>query len=220
MEWEPLWLSLQVSLVATLSSLVLGVALGALLARPRLPGRDLWDALLTAPLVLPPTVLGYFLLVALGRHSALGQLFEQLFGGPIVFTFKGAVIAATVGSLPLVIKAARAALEQLDPALVFAARTLGASPTRAFWRIQLPLAARGIAAGAVLAFARALGDFGATLMVAGNIPHQTRTAALAIYDAIEAGRDADAAGMIAVLTALAIFVGYTAQRLVRRSDDL
>jgi len=220
MEWEPLWLSLQVSLVATLSSLVLGVALGALLARPRLPGRDLWDALLTAPLVLPPTVLGYFLLVALGRHSALGQLFEQLFGGPIVFTFKGAVIAATVGSLPLVIKAARAALEQLDPALVFAARTLGASPARAFWRIQLPLAARGIAAGAVLAFARALGDFGATLMVAGNIPHQTRTAALAIYDAIEAGRDADAAGMIAVLTALAIFVGYTAQRLVRRSDDL
>ena len=197
MEWEPLWLSLQVSLVATLSSLVLGVALGALLARPRLPGRDLWDALLTAPLVLPPTVLGYFLLVALGRHSALGQLFEQLFGGPIVFTFKGAVIAATVGSLPLVIKAARA-----------------------FWQIQLPLAARGIAAGAVLAFARALGDFGATLMVAGNIPHQTRTAALAIYDAIEAGRDADAAGMIAVLTALAIFVGYTAQRLVRRSDDL
>ena len=219
MEWEPLWLSLEVAVVATLFSVVIGVALGALLARPRLPGRDLWDALLTAPLVLPPTVLGYFLLVSLGRSSALGHRFEQLFGRPIVFSFLGAVIAATVGSLPLVIKAARAALEQLDPALVFAARTLGASPARAFWKIQLPLAARGIAAGAVLAFARALGDFGATLMVAGNIPHQTRTAALAIYDAIEAGRDSDAAGMIAILTALAIFVGYSAQRLVRRPDE-
>ena len=218
MEWQPLWLSLEVSIAATLIALVVGVALGALLARPKLPARDLWDALLTAPMVLPPTVLGYFLLVSLGRSSAIGRLFEQLLGGPIVFSFLGAVIAATVGSLPLVIKASRAALEQLDPSVVFAARTLGASPARAFWQIQLPLAARGIAAGCVLAFARALGDFGATLMVAGNIPHQTRTAALAIYDAIEAGRDTDAAGMIAVLTALAVFVGFTAQRLVRRPD--
>ena len=219
MEWQPLWLSLEVSVVATIFAVVAGVAIGALLARPRLPGRDLWDALLTAPLVLPPTVLGYFLLVSLGRSSAIGHAFERVFGGPIVFTFFGAVLAATAGSLPLVIKAARASLEQLDPALVSAARTLGASPARAFWKIQLPLAARGIAAGAVLAFARALGDFGATLMVAGNIPRQTRTAALAIYDAIEMGRDADAAGMIGVLTALAIAVGYAAQRLVRRPDE-
>lgn len=216
MEWQPLWLSVEISVAATAIALVLGVALGALLARPRLPGRDVLDALLTAPMVLPPTVLGYFLLVSLGRGSALGRAYESITGSTIAFSFLGAVIAATLGSLPLVIKAARAAFEAIDPALISAARTLGASPARAFWRIQLPLAGRGIAAGLVLAFARALGDFGATLMVAGNIPHQTRTAALAIYDAIEAGRDTDAAGMIAVLTALAIVVGYAAQRLVRR----
>ncbi len=216
MEWAPLWLSVEVSLVATALSVVLGVAIGALLSRARLPGRDLWDALLTAPLVLPPTVLGYFLLVSLGRGSAIGRAFEGLTGHTIAFSFLGAVIAATVGSMPLVIKAARTAFEAIDPALISAARTLGATPRRAFVEVKLPLAARGIAAGAVLAFARALGDFGATLMVAGNIPHQTRTAALAIYDAIEAGRDADAAGMIAVLTALAIAVGYGAQKLVRR----
>ncbi len=217
MEWQPLWLSLEVSIAATAIALVVGIAGGALLSRPSLPGRDLWDALLTAPMVLPPTVLGYFLLVSLGRNSAVGQAFEAATGRPIVFSFLGAVIAATIGALPLIVKAARAAFEQIDPTLVQAARTLGATPARAFWKIQLPLAARGIAAGGVLGFARALGDFGATLMVAGNIPHQTRTASLAIYDAVEAGRDADAAGMIAVLTAVAIAVGYGAQRLVKNA---
>lgn len=216
MEWQPLWLSAEVALCATLASLVAGVALGALLSRSRLPGRDVWDALLTAPMVLPPTVLGYFLLVTLGRNSVVGRAFEAATGHTIAFTFLGAVIAATVGSVPLVIKAARAAFEAIDPALISAARTLGATPARAFFEVRLPLAARSIAAGGVLALARALGDFGATLMVAGNIPHQTRTAALAIYDAIEAGRDADAAGMIAVLTAFAVLVGYAAQRLVRK----
>ncbi len=220
MEWQPLWLSLQVSAVATAIALGLGIFGGALLSRPNFPGRDLLDALLTAPMVLPPTVLGYFLLVCLGRNSAVGQAFEAAVGHPIVFSFTGAVVAATIGALPLIVKAARAAFEQVDPTLVQAARTLGATPARAFLKIQLPLAGRGIAAGTVLGFARALGDFGATLMVAGNIPHQTRTASLAIYDAIEAGRDADAAGMIAVLTALAIAVGYGAQQLVKRPDAL
>ena len=218
MQWEPLLLSFEVATVATIASLVLGVAAGLLLARPRFWGRELWGALLTAPMVLPPTVLGYFLLVWLGRQSGIGKFYEQLTGQPIVFTFLGATIAAALGSLPLVVRAARVAFEQIDPALISAARTLGATPARTFWRIKLPLASRGIASGTVLGFVRALGDFGATLMVAGNIPHQTRTAALAIYDATESGRGAEAAGMIAVLTALAIFVSMAAVPLSRSSD--
>lgn len=219
MEWQPLLLSFEVASIATLASLVVGVAAGAMLARPRLPGRELWGALITAPMVLPPTVLGYFLLVWLGRQSAVGKLFEQLVGQPIVFTFLGATIAGALGSLPLIVRAARQAFEEIDPTLIAAARTLGATSLQTFWRVKLPLAARGIASGTVLGFVRALGDFGATLMVAGNIPKQTRTAALAIYDAIEGGRDAEAAGMIAVLTALAIFVSIGAPRLSKRADE-
>src|SRR5262249_39972798 len=147
-----------------------GVALAALLAHPRMPGRDLIDALTTAPMVLPPTVLGYYLLVSLGRHSQLGQSYERLTGRSIVFTVTGAIVAATLGSLPMVIKASRAALENVDATLVKAARTLGAGPIRALLTVQLPLAKRGILAGITLGFARALGDFGVTLMVAGDIP--------------------------------------------------
>ncbi len=218
MQWQPLALSFEVATAATAVALVLGVAAGLALARPRLVGRELWGALLTAPMVLPPTVLGYFLLVWLGRNSAVGKLFEQLTGQPIVFTFLGATIAASLGSLPLIVRAARVAFEQIDPTLIAAARTLGATPMRTFLEVKLPLAARGIASGTVLGFVRALGDFGATLMVAGNIPGVTRTAALAIYDATESGRDAEAAGMIAVLTALAIFVSMAAAPLSRSAD--
>jgi len=214
---EPLLLSFQVASLATGLASLLGVAIAATLSMPRVWGRELLDAAITAPMVLPPTVLGYYLLVLLGRESAIGHAFEALTGSPIVFTRGGAVIAATIGALPLVSKAARAALESVDVRLVGAARTLGASAVRAFFTVSLPLSRRGILAGMMLGFARALGDFGVTLMVAGNIPGQTRTGSLAIYDAVLSGRDADATVLSWVMTALAmsvlIGVGYlTKQR--------
>ncbi len=191
----------------------MGTALGALLASPRVWGRDIIDVLVTAPMVLPPTVLGYYVLVALGRRSVLGEAFEAVTGSPIVFTRTGAIIAATIGSVPLTVKSARAALEGVDRSLVLAARTLGAGPLRAFFTIELPLAARGVLAGLMLAFARALGDFGVTLMVAGDIPGETQTASLAIYDAIQAGREERALGLVAVLTALAMGLLYAVNKL-------
>jgi molybdate transport system permease protein len=213
MSFAPLLLSFKVALIATALSGLLGTLLGALLASKRLPLRDLIDVLVTAPMVLPPTVLGYYVLVALGRKSSIGAFYEGLVGSPIVFTQTGAVIAATIGSLPLVVKSARAALEAVDPAFVSAARTLGATPLRAFLTVQLPLAAGGILAGLMLGFARALGDFGVTLMVAGDIPGETQTASLAIYDAIQANRHDEALGMVAVLTALAIALLYAINKL-------
>jgi molybdate transport system permease protein len=216
MSFAPLLLSFKVALIATALSGLLGTLLGALLANKRLPLRDLIDVLVTAPMVLPPTVLGYYVLVALGRRSSLGTLYEGLVGSPIVFSQTGAVVAATIGSLPLVVKSARAALEAVDPAFTSAARTLGATPLRAFLTVQLPLAGGGILAGLMLGFARALGDFGVTLMVAGDIPGETQTASLAIYDAIQANRHDEALGMVAVLTALAIALLYAINKLAAR----
>ena len=211
MAWDPLLLSLRVACVATVASLTIGVALGALLAWRRFPGRDLLDALLSTPLVLPPTVLGYYALVAFGRNSAFGRTWEDIFGSPIVFTVTGCIFAATIGSLPLVIKAARTALEGVDPTLRAAARTLGAGPVRVFFTVTLPLAAPGVIAGGMLGFARALGDFGVTLMVAGDIPGETQTASLYIYDEIQAGREQSAA----VMAALAIAALWAVNRLTR-----
>ncbi|MDR7511091.1 MAG: molybdate ABC transporter permease subunit [Armatimonadota bacterium] len=218
MEWAPLLLSFKVAVVATALAAVLGIGVAALLASRRFPGRDLLDVLVTAPMVLPPTVLGYYVLVVVGRRSGIGKAYEALFGSSIVFTQTGAVIAAMIGALPLVLKAARAALESVDPTLVKAARTLGAGPWRAFFAVKLPLAANGLVAGLMLGFARALGDFGVTLMVAGDIPGETQTASLAIYDAIQANQQGRAAGMIAVLTAVAIAVLYATNKLTRKPD--
>lgn len=216
---EPLFLSFEVASLATCLATVLGLGLAALLATPKLWGRELLDAAITAPMVLPPTVLGYYLLVLLGRNSVLGQTFEALTGSPIVFSRTGAVLAATVGALPLISKATRAALESVDVRLVGAARTLGAGPLRAFFGVSLPLARRGILAGIMLGFARALGDFGITLMVAGNIPGQTRTVSLAIYDAVLAGRDADATCLSLLVTGLAMAVLIAASFLTRQARD-
>jgi molybdate transport system permease protein len=217
-ELAPLALSLQIATIATVLAAVAGVALATLLANVRFPGRDVVDVAVTAPLVLPPTVLGYYLLVALGRRSWIGHAFEAAFGSPIVFTRVGAVIAALVGALPLVVKSARAALESVDATLIHAARTLGAGPTRAFFTVQLPLATRGIAAALMLAFARSLGDFGITLMVAGDIPGETQTASLAIYDAIQMQRDGAALGMVAALTAIAVGILYAVSKLTDAPD--
>ncbi len=214
----PLVLSLEVALAATALSAIFGVPLAALLANRRFPGREILDALLSSPLVLPPTVLGYYLLVVLGRRTALGQLYESLTGSSIVFTRVGAVLAALVGALPIVVKAGRASLSAVDPVLLAAARTLGAGPLRAFFTVQLPLAGHGIAAALMLAFARSLGEFGVTLMVAGNIPDRTRTASMAIYDAIQAGRDEEALGFVVALSAIAIACLYGINTLASRRD--
>jgi molybdate transport system permease protein len=211
--FQPLLLSLQIAAVATVLCALVGVSLGGLLAARKLPANEWVAALFTAPLVLPPTVLGYYVLVALGRRSPIGMLWESLTGSSIVFTRTGAVVAAALGGMPLAIRSSRAALEGVDPLLVAAARTLGAGPLRAFATVQLPLARQGIAAGLTLAFARALGDFGVTLMVAGDIPGETQTASLAVYDAIQAGRDGDALGMVVVLTAAAVVALRATARL-------
>jgi molybdate transport system permease protein len=218
MDWAPLTLSFQVALVATVLATVLGVALGLLISSKRTFGRDLIDAISSAPMVMPPTVLGYYVLVSLGRNSAIGKAYEAFTGSSIVFTRTGAIVAAALGSLPLVVKSARAALEGVDPTLIRAARTLGASPARAFFTVHLPLASRGLYAGVMLAFARSLGDFGVTLMVAGDIPGETQTAALAIYDAIQSHRQSDAAGMVAVLTSITIGALYLVNKLTGHRD--
>jgi molybdate transport system permease protein len=204
MSWRPLVLSLEIAAFATIIAGALGLGAAIALSRRRFFGCDLLDALCTAPMVMPPTVLGYYVLVLFGRHGAIGKLFESITGGSIVFTQKGAVIAAAIGSFPLVVKSARTALESVDRELVGVARTLGASPSRALFAIELPLAMRGLVAGLTLAMARALGDFGLTLMVAGDIPGETQTASLAIYDALQSNADAQAGAMIVLLTATSI----------------
>jgi molybdate transport system permease protein len=212
-DWFPLLLSLRVALCATALAFVSGVALAWLLARREFRGREALDALVTLPLVLPPTVLGYYLLVLLGRRSPVGQLFERLTGGTLVFTWRGAVVAAAVGALPLMVKTARAAMASVERDYEDAARTLGKTEWEVFRRVTLPLSARGIAAGAVLAFARSLGDFGATLMVAGNIPRRTQTAAIAIYDAAQAGHDSYALALVVTLSTIAFALLYATNRL-------
>ena len=199
--WPALWLSLQVATWATLACLVLGTGVGYALARWRFPGRDLVDTLLTLPMVMPPTVLGYYLLVLLGRKGWLGGWLHAAFGVQLIFTLTGAVIAATVVAFPLVFKPARAAFEAVDPQLQDAARVLGVSEAGVFWRVTLPLAWRGILAGVLLGFARALGEFGATLMVAGSIPGRTQTLSIAVYEAVQAGQD-DVANLLVLITSV------------------
>lgn len=215
MDWEPLWLSLRVSLAATIVTATFGVAGAYALARGRFPGRGLMEAVASLPIVLPPTVLGYYLLTLLGRESPVGRAYEALTGGPLVFTVTGAVVAASVASFPFCLRAARAAIADVDPRLEDAARTMGLSEWRIAVQVTLPLARGGIAAGIALAFARALGDFGTTLMVAGNIPGRTQTAPIAIYDAVQAGDDARAALIAVVLSAVAIAALVVVGRLGR-----
>lgn len=203
--WSPLWLSLKVAGWASLLATLLGTAVGWLLARGRFPGRNVLDTLLTLPMVLPPTVLGYYLLVLLGRHGPLGRWLAQ-FDIRLIFTWQGAVLAATVVAFPLVFKPARAAFEAVDGQLEQAARVLGCSNMAVFWRVTLPLAWRGILAGVLLAFARALGEFGATLMVAGSIPGKTQTLSIAVYEAVQAGQDDAANLLVAVISAVCISV--------------
>lgn len=215
-DWFPLWLSLEVAALATAISLLLGIFLAWLLANKQFPGKELLDAIATLPLALPPTVLGYYLLVTIGRSSWIGQVWEKITGSPLVFTWRAAVIASTLHAIPLLVKSSRAALENVDRAFERAARSLGASEWRLFWRVSIPLARRPIAAATALAFARSMGDFGATLMVAGDIPGRTQTAAIAIYDAVESGSTLVARILVLVISILTVGIVFLANRLEQR----
>jgi molybdate transport system permease protein len=212
-DWFPLWLSLRVAAISTGIALAVGLWLAWTLANRSFRGKEVLDAAVTLPLVLPPTVLGYYLLVVLGRTSPIGEIYQWLFGGPLLFTWQAAVVASLFHSTPLLVKSARAAFESVDRSYERAARNLGATELRLFWRVTLPLVRRSILAAAALAFARSLGDFGVTLMIAGNIPGRTQTVSLAIYDAVEAGNGATARVLVLIISALALAILTLANRL-------
>lgn len=209
MNWHAVWLSLQVTVVATASLFIIGLALALVLARHRLPAQPFIEAIINLPLVLPPSVIGYYLLLAMGRGSPL----VEWFGVRLLFTWYAAAVASTIVGLPLMVQAARAAIAGVDPVLENAARTLGSTEWEVLWRVTLPLARRGILAGLILGSARALGEFGATLMVAGNIPGQTQTLPLALYDAVQSRQYAAANLMVVMMTILSFAGLWWVRRL-------
>jgi len=194
-------LTLKVAGWATVLATLAGILLAYLMARVKFVGRELLDAAMTLPMVMPPTVLGYYLLVLVGRRGPIGHWLEAQFGISLVFTWQGAVVAAAVVAFPLVYKGARAAFEGVEHQYEQAARVLGKSEWEVFVRVTLPLAWRGILAGAMLAFARAMGEFGATLMVAGSLPGKTQTLSIAVYEAVQAGKD-DVANFLVIVTSI------------------
>jgi molybdate transport system permease protein len=210
--------TLEMAAATTALVLVPGVAVAFLLARYRGPGRGALDPIVSLPLVLPPTAVGLALLDVLGRQRPLGSWLAS-HGIEIVFTWKAVVLASAVMSFPLLVRSARTGFEEVDPQLVGLARTLGCGPLAAFFRVTLPLAWRGVLAGAVLAFSRALGEFGATIMVAGNIPGRTQTLALAIFQDVERGRDESAFALAAWTVALAFAALWTAEWITRRHAE-
>jgi molybdate transport system permease protein len=213
-EAAPLLLTLRIAVVATAIALVAGVALGWVFARTRLPGRGVLEAVCMLPLVLPPTVLGYGILVLMGRRSTVGAWLREHFDYTIIFHWHGAVIASALVALPLVLKGASTAFAGVDGTLEAAARTLRQSRWSVFTRVTLPLAWPGILAGTLLAFARAMGEFGASLMVAGSIPGQTQTASMAIYDAVQAGRDDVALVLALVISAVSVAILVASNRFL------
>ena len=200
-------------MIATLISLAIALLVGWALSFLEFRGKEVLDAAITLPLVLPPTVLGYYLLILIGRESWVGQAWEAVTGGPLVFTPKAAVIAAIVHSAPLLTKYLRAAIDSVDPIYIKAARSLGLAEWRIFWRVVLPLCQRAVAASAVLAFARSLGDFGVTIMIAGNIPGKTQTVSVAIYDAVESGNGTLARTLVLIVSGIGLLVVWLSNRM-------
>ena len=209
-------LSLKVATTATLAVTLTGIPLAYLLARKDFPGKHILDALVTLPLIFPPTVTGYLLLLLLGRRGPVGNLLYKLGGISIPFTWYAAVVASGVAALPLMVKSAKAAMEAVDPRLIMASYTLGKGERATFFRVILPLARGGIVAGIVVAFARAMGEFGATLMLAGNIPFKTNTIPLEIYSAVSSARFYRANLLVVVTTLISLAVIYTVNRLGHR----
>ncbi|QAZ67160.1 molybdate ABC transporter permease subunit [Solidesulfovibrio carbinolicus] len=211
----PLLLTFKVATLATALAALPAVCLARLAQVRDFPGRDVVDAVLTLPMVLPPTVLGYYIIVVLGRRGIIGSWLWDTFGVTIMFTWQGAVVAAAVVAFPLVYRSARAAFEGVDGNLENAARTLGASETAIFLRVSFPLALRGVVAGVVLALARAMGEFGATLMVAGNLPGKTQTLSLAVYSATQAGNDALANELVLLISVACVALLVFVARIVK-----
>jgi molybdate transport system permease protein len=211
----PLLLTLKVAGWATVLATAAGVLVAFAIARLRFPGRELLDAMMTLPMVMPPTVLGYYLLVLVGRRGVLGAWLEEHLGIVLVFSWQGAVIAAAVVAYPLVYKAARAAFEGVEAQYEQAARILGKNELAVFLQVTLPLAWRGILAGAMLAFARAMGEFGATLMVAGSLPGRTQTLSIAVYEAVQTGKDDVANFLVIVTSVVCITILLASGRLLR-----
>jgi molybdate transport system permease protein len=215
MSWFPVYLSLKVAALATLLAVLTGIPVARLLARRKGPLSDLCGSAITLPMVLPPTVLGYYLLLLIGRQSVVGRYLEERWGLTLVFTWQAAVLASAVVAIPLLVRSAQAAFEAVDPQLEAAARTLGRSELSVFASVTVPLAWRGLLAGTVLAFARAMGEFGATLMVAGNIPGRTQTLSIAIYDAVQAGNDTLANALVLLISALTVAILLVVSRIAR-----
>ena len=215
MSWSPVYLSLKIALYTTIITMILGIPLGWLLARGRFIGRNILSSLVTLPIVLPPTVLGYYLLLVIGRQSNLGRWLKNTFDINLVFTWQAAVLASIIVCMPLMIRAVQASIEGVDKDLEDVARTLGKSEINIFFRITLPLAWQGIVAGSVLSFARAMGEFGATLMVAGNIPGKTQTLSIAIYDAVQGGNYEQANFLVILISVITFLCVY----ILNRSSD-
>jgi molybdate transport system permease protein len=209
--------TVKMALAGVLLTLPFGILLGLWLARTTWPGRSLVETLATLPLVLPPTVVGLVLLEIFGRNRPLGRFLYERFDLSVAFTWRAVVLASAVVAFPLLVRTVRAAFEGMDPRLPALARTLGRGPLYVFFTVTLPLASRGILAGAILAFSRALGEFGATIMVAGNIPGETQTMSLAIFQLVSIGRDPDAYRLALVSVAVAFVAIWLSERLIRRS---
>lgn len=212
----PLLLSLKVALLATLFGILAGLPIAYYLSKTRSRWSDLIDTIITFPIVLPPTVLGYYLLVLLGRQSWIGRFLEEHFNIMIVFTQTGAVLAASIVSIPFLIKSARSAFSEINRDMIQAAKLLGRSEWNIFFTIITPLAWRGIMSGVIMAFARAIGDFGTTMMVSGSIPDKTLTMSIAIYDAMQAGNREMTNTLVLIMTAVALFVLFLLNRLEKR----
>jgi molybdate transport system permease protein len=215
-EWESVRLSVYVSALAVAGTLPLGIALGWLLARRDFWGKILVETVVTLPLVLPPVVTGYLLLVSFGRQGWLGGLLEDWLGLRVVFTWKGAALASGIMAFPLMVRPIRLAFSSIDPRLEAASRTLGASSLETFWRVTLPLALPGIVAGCILAFARSLGEFGATIMIAGNIPGETRTIPLHIYSLLESPGGLDQSQTLVIVSIVIAAAALLAGELLER----
>ncbi len=214
--WQVTWFTVGVAALSTLLILPLGVALGWLLARRDWRGKSIVETLVALPLVIPPVATGLILLKLLGRRGPIGGWLENAFGWEIVFTWRGVVVATAVMSFPLLARTARVAFEGVSPRLEQVARTLGAGPWRVFAQVTLPLARRGLIAGVLLSFARALGEFGATIMVAGFIPGQTATLALSIYHSVQLGRDGEAMVLLAISVTIAFAAVWASEWFLRR----
>jgi len=219
-EWQIVWFTAWISAASTVVILPFGLVTAWVLARFEWPGKSVVETLIALPLVMPPVATGLILLKLLGRRGAIGGWLHEQFGLDIAFTWRGVLVALGVMSFPLLVRSARAAFEEVNPRLEQIARTLGAGEWRVFLTITAPLAARGIAAGMILSFARALGEFGATIMIAGNIPGQTSTLSLAIFQSVQLGQDSHVYTMLGISTVMAFVAVWTSEYIIRRQRRL